>query len=70
MTLQLRKRTGLRVCVTDTKMAVMRCIGLTPQQVDDTFTTDPAETPIHVVRTIGRGEVTVGSSTGSHGGGL
>ncbi len=46
---QVARRTGLRVCVSETKMSVLRCLGVPEQQLLDTFTTDPAETPVHVV---------------------
>lgn len=36
---------GVKICVTDKKLAVLRCLELEDY---DIFTTDPDETPVHV----------------------
>ncbi|GFH08530.1 DNA_LIGASE_A3 domain-containing protein, partial [Haematococcus lacustris] len=44
----VHRSTGLRLYVDETKWGVLSCLGYSAQLMRDTFTTDPAASPIHV----------------------
>ncbi|GAB4816048.1 hypothetical protein N2152v2_003094 [Parachlorella kessleri] len=46
----VRRQCGVRLHVTDRKLGVMRCLDLAGYSTEDLFTTDPAETPVHVAQ--------------------
>lgn len=48
--MQVRRRCGVRLHVSESKLAVIRCLPLTAQDIEDTFTTDPNETPVHITK--------------------